>query len=92
MRLDLTCGPCDRLIIGRSLKRTGGNFLGRVLDQVRKYRSRPPGDIVRHRFFKVDGKVVYLKVKEVPVPIQGSFTARHEYVGYLDVIERETRH
>jgi hypothetical protein len=92
MQLDLMCGPCDRLIIGRSLKRRGGKFLGRVLEQVQKYRRRPPDDTVRHRFFKVDGKVVYLKVREVPVPVEGSFETRHEYVGHLDVIERDTRY
>jgi hypothetical protein len=92
MRLDLMCGPCDRLIIGRSLKRKGENFLGRVLGEVQKFRRRPPGDAVRHRFFKVDGKVVYLKVRGVPVPVEGSFETRHEYVGHLDVIERDARH
>jgi hypothetical protein len=92
MQLDLTGGPCDRLIIGRSLKRKGGKFLGRVLERVQKYRRRRPADAVRHRFFKVDGKVVYLKVKEVPVPAEGGFETRHEYVGHLDVIERDTGH
>ena len=92
MRLDLTSGPCDRLIIGRSLKRKGGKFLGQVLEQVQKCRRRPPSDTVRHRFFKVDGNVVYLKVREVPVPVEGSFETRHEYVGHLDVIERDARH
>jgi hypothetical protein len=92
MRLDLTCGPCDRLIIKNSLKRKGGKFLGRVLEQVSKYQRRPPSDTVRHRFFTVEGKVVYLKVREVPVPVKGSFETRHEYVGHLGVIERDARH
>jgi hypothetical protein len=92
MRLDLRCGPCDRLIIGRSLKRKGEKFLGSVLDQVQKDRRRPPGHVARHRFFKVDGKVVYLKVKEVPVPAEGGFETRHEYVGHLDMIEQDTGH
>jgi hypothetical protein len=92
MQLDLMCGPCDRLIISRSLKRKGGKFLGRMLEQVQKDRGRPPCDTVRHRFFKVDGKVISLKVKGVPAPVEGSFETRHEYVGHLDVIERDTRH
>ena len=91
MHIDLMCGPCDRLIISRSVKRNGEMFLGRVLEQVRTYRRRPPSDTVRHRFFKVDGKVVSLKVREVPVPIQGSSETHHEYVGHLDVIERDAR-
>jgi hypothetical protein len=92
MQLELMCGPCDRLIIGHSLKRRGGKFLGRVLERVRKYGRRPPSDALRHRFFRVDGKVVYLRVREVPVPVEGSFEARHEYVGHVDVIERDTEH
>jgi hypothetical protein len=41
MQLDLMCGPCDRLIIGRSLKQKGGKFLGRVLKEVETYRRTP---------------------------------------------------
>jgi hypothetical protein len=65
-------GLCDRIVISRSVKAQGGMFLARVFEEMRKTRAnlRTPSG-VRHTFL-IDGRAVYLKLHELPVPIKDS--------------------